>query len=99
MWLIRRQLKRRYAVQFFEKLDPCKLSEAAAARRSAPARLVRKVNFVGTVELTAAPSCICRSASKRGAVGLWKSQEGQECDGRRHHHQESRSNLIPGTCD
>jgi len=39
-----------------------------------------------------APSCICRSsprrdANKRGAVGLWKSQEGQECDGRRHHHQ------------
>jgi hypothetical protein len=50
-----------------------------------------------------APLCICRSgprhdANKRGAVGLRKSQDGQECDGRRH-HQESGSDLIPGACD
>ena len=51
-----------------------------------------------------APSCICHSsprsdANKRGAVGLWKPQDGRECNAGRPHYQETGaiSSLVRST--
>jgi hypothetical protein len=71
----------------FDRADPGRAEDEFAAAVSADS-----------------PSCIRSSSTrrtfgKRDAIGLWKPQVGQESDGRRHHHQKSGSNLIPGACD